>query len=291
MKSSPADTLQTVTLYIRGQPRTASQDICATKDWPTLPASHGHLHACLTVQPAYTIDILRPATFPSVFSAKICYPASLIHKTDKTSRSRPAYTIKKVGLLRRVYHGGGPLLLVPAVSFRRTSKLSQVLAPVAAHTVETSCLTASVPGVQPVGLADSLWPRGQVHKVIYEQHLSLWAFHGLKGRILQGLLKHISDDSAAAKHTVVICGLEYGEEAELYASEGFKTIVFEPLAAWADKFLERITEDVAKRVVLHKVGAAVQRRYVYFSQWLLADKLVSSELSTCCAAERTRQAK
>jgi hypothetical protein len=178
-------------------------------------------------------------------------------------------------------------LLVPAVSFRRNSKLSQVLQAVAA---ETSCLsTAPVPGVQPVGLADSLWPRGQVHKVIYDQHLSLWAFHGLKGQILQGLLKHISDDTAA-KHTVVICGLEYGEEAELYASEGFKTMVFEPLAAWADKFLERITDDVAKRVVLHKVGAAVQRRYVYLSQWLMVDKLVSSELSTCCAADRIRQA-
>lgn len=180
-------------------------------------------------------------------------------------------------------------LLVPAVSFRRTSKLSQVLQAVAAHTVETSCLsTASpVPGaVQPVGLADSLWPRGQVHKVIYDQHLSLWAFHDLKGQILQGLLEHISDDTAA-KHTVVICGLEYGEEAELYASEGFKTVVFEPLAAWADKFLERITDDVAKRVVLHKVGAAVQRRYVYLSQWLIDGRQINLESSTRWAADRT----
>jgi hypothetical protein len=67
-------------LKTRGQPRTASQDICATKDWPTLPAIHGHLHACLTVQPSYTIDILWPATFLSVFKAKTCYPASRIHK-------------------------------------------------------------------------------------------------------------------------------------------------------------------------------------------------------------------
>jgi hypothetical protein len=68
------DSIRTKLAPIRGQPQfNGPPSYMRNKlDLPTLPASRGHLHACLSVhgdaRQHYTINILGPATFPSVFS-------------------------------------------------------------------------------------------------------------------------------------------------------------------------------------------------------------------------------
>lgn len=120
-----------------------------------------------------------------------------------------------------------------------------------------SPLTAAV--VSALLLAAALgaaFPRGHVHRTLYDQRLSHLAFHS--GDLKPALARLVSDPATSAA-SVAVVGVEWGAEVVALAEIGFHVYAFEPVAKFVAHLEEVLKEKPHLNVTVLPIAAVAER--------------------------------
>lgn len=119
------------------------------------------------------------------------------------------------------------------------------------------CLAAAVLFVLVPFAACDRFPRGHIHRTLYDQRLSHLAFHS--GSLKPALARLVSDPPRATASSVAVVGVEWGAEVVDLAEVGYHVYAFEPVGKFVTHLEATLKENPHLNVTLLPIAAVAER--------------------------------